>query len=297
MNAHPGFAGHAPIPACPVCRSGAEPWLSKPGYRLVRCTACGHGYLANPLPRDHVERQYGDAYFNGGGDGYPDYTASGELLRAQGRHLASIVARHAAPGRMADIGAAAGFILKGFEDAGWQGTGIEPNASMRSYGREHLGVDLVAGDAENFAAQHPVDLVAMIQVIGHLHDLDAALRNVAQSLKPGGLCLVDYWDRTSLPARMFGVGWHEISPPSVVHWFGPDDLAAAFARQGLHPIDSGRPKKIVLGSHVASLLKHKLGESRLLSPFAGLTGLIPAKLRLPYPTLDLKWVLFRKEAA
>ena len=71
----------------------------------------------------------------------------------------------------------------------------------------------------------------------------------------------------------------------------------AFARHGLHQLDSGRPRKIVLGRHVASLLHHKLSESRLLAPIAGLTKLIPPGLRIPYPPLDLKWALFRKEAA
>ncbi|MCB1480803.1 MAG: class I SAM-dependent methyltransferase [Rhodobiaceae bacterium] len=297
MNAHPDFPDRAPVPACPICAGHATPWLIKSAYRLVRCASCGHGYLANPLPRDHVARQYDDDYFFGGGDGYADYTASGDLLRAQGRYHASLIARHAPPGRMIDIGAAAGFVLKGFEDAGWQGIGIEPNATMRVYGRKMLDVNLISGDAESFSAGDPVDLVTMIQVIGHLHDLHAALRNLSFALKPGGLCLVDYWDRTSLPARMLGAGWHEISPPSVVHWFGPDDLAAAFARHGLHQLDSGRPRKIVLGRHVASLLHHKLSESRLLAPIAGLTKLIPPGLRIPYPPLDLKWALFRKEAA
>ena len=291
-----GVMAHAAC-ACPVCGGAAQPWLEKSGHALVRCSACGHGFLAQALAGDHVARHYADDYFFGGGDGYPDYLAGADLVRAQARRYAQIVACHAPPGTLADIGAAAGFLLAEFRAAGWSGTGIEPNATMREYGHNTLDLDMQAGDAESFSLPQPVDLVTMIQVVGHLHDLSRALGNVAVHLKPGGLCLVEYWDATSLLARLMGANWYEISPPSVVHWFGPRDLARAFANHGMDQIDQGRPRRSVLGAHVASLLEHKLGQSGALAWARGLTRLIPPRAQIPYPAFDLRWALFKKVRA
>ena len=79
---------------------------------------------------DHVRNVYGDHYFTGGGAGYPDYLADGELLRERGRGYARLIAGATTPGRVLDIGAAAGFVLQGLCDEGWRGAGIEPNAAF-----------------------------------------------------------------------------------------------------------------------------------------------------------------------
>ena len=68
-------------------------------------------------------RVYRDDYFNGGGAGYSDYASEAEMLRGRGRDYGFKLARHARPGRMLDVGAAAGFILQGFVDQGWSGIG------------------------------------------------------------------------------------------------------------------------------------------------------------------------------
>jgi hypothetical protein len=91
---------------------------------------------------EHVARVYGDAYFRNGGAGYPDYLSESDLLRARGRRYGGLVARHVPPGRLLDVGAAAGCVLRGFTDAGWSGVGIEPNAAMAAYARTGLGVDV-----------------------------------------------------------------------------------------------------------------------------------------------------------
>ena len=281
---------------CPICLGTCAPAFDIGAYVVMACTDCGHRFVGGEPSRDHLDQIYGDNYFFGGGDGYPDYMAEADLLIEHGRRFAEIVAPHAAPGRMLDVGAAAGFLLEGFVEAGWKGSGIEPNQRMAELGRERRGLDVRQGDLETFDTDTPFDLVTMIQVLGHFHDLPAAFRTVDRITAPGGLCLVDYWNRDSRVARLMGHGWHEYSPPSVRHWFGPRDLDLAFSNIGFAPVARGQPRKYLKGAHLKSLAGHKLRASPLTRPLAPLLHVIPDAMRLRYPAFDLAWVLYRKTA-
>src|ERR1041384_3040675 len=121
---------------------------------------------------------------------------------------------------MLDVGAAAGFILKGFIDEGWHGTGLEPNERMAAYGRQHLELDLRCGPLENFdektgeKSDEKFDLVSMIQVAAHFYQPRKAFENAARLLAPNGHLLIETWNRGSFSARVLGRHWHEYSPPS-----------------------------------------------------------------------------------
>jgi SAM-dependent methyltransferase len=247
----------------------------------------------------HVERVYDDGYFFGGGAGYPDYLSEGTLLRAAGRRYARLLARHIPPGQILDIGAAAGFHLKGFEDCGWRGTGIEPNATMARYANEETGVRVLCGPVERIERDVRFDVfdaVSLIQVIGHFPDPMRVMRIAASGVRPGGLVLVEAWNRRSLTAPVLGPRWHEYSPPSVLHWFSIEGLVQVGRRAGLEDLDRGRPLKLLSAGHAAALLRHKLAGGRLGSVAATALGLIPARLPLLYPFDDVFWLLFRKLA-
>ena len=179
---------------------------------------------------------YSDEYFFGGGAGYTDYLAESELLIDHGRRYAKLVSRFMTPGSVLDVGAAAGFLLKGFVDYGWLGFGIEPNARMVEFARSRLGLNVDVGSLETFATDKRFDLITMIQVIGHFVDVDKAFETACNLLVPTGFVLVESWDRESWTARLFGKRWHEYSPPSVVHWFSRAGLTRLGKRHGLRLI-------------------------------------------------------------
>ena len=101
----------------------------------------------------------------------------------------------------------------------------------------------------------------MIQVLPHFIDPRSAMRVVSKILRPGGLLLIETWNRGSLTAKLLGKGWHEYSPPSVLHWFTPDGVARLAGQFELEEVDRGRPSKKIAASHAKSLLRHQLGTS------------------------------------
>ena len=242
-----------------------------------------------------MSRVYGDDYFRGGAAGYCDYLGDETILRERGRWYGRLLSRHMGPGRVLDVGAAAGFWLAGMADLGWAGRGIEPNDRMSAHARERLGLDVLPGTLEAFQSDEIFDLVAMIQVVAHFVDVRGALRVAAEHTRPGGHWLIETWDRSSLSARLFGRRWHEYSPPSVLHWFTGDGLGRLARSFDMREVARGRPRKRISGAHAKSLLRYKLqgGLPRWLVD--GVLRVIPDRLTLPYPSDDVFWMLLRRD--
>lgn len=279
---------------CPICRGSPRRLFAKEGFDILECPSCGHQLAEIPDPAAHVGQVYGNSYFFGGGAGYPDYTAEGDVLRAAGRRYGRLLAKYTEPGRLLDVGAAAGYVLKGLEDCGWEGVGLEPNARMARHAEEVLGLRMVIGLLEVVDFDEIFDVVSIFQVIGHVVDPRIALKNAARFLVPGGYMLIDCWNRQSLTARVFGQNWHEYSPPSVLHWFSVDGLRRLGEGIGLIHVAHGRPLKILTSAHAKALFRHKFSSSSLGNVTAKAIDFLPDRMPIVYPFDDLVWMLFRK---
>jgi hypothetical protein len=128
-----------------------------------------------------------------------------------------------------------------------------------------------------------------IQVVAHLNDLPTSFTKLRSLTRDGGLPLVETWNQQSYTARLLGKYWHEYSPPSVLHWFAPDRLAKILAQYGFEQVSQGRTLKWISLRHAISLSSFVLGDriSRTLQER------IPASFRVPYPSEDLFWGIYR----
>lgn len=279
---------------CPICDGATRRLFIHESYWIRGCAVCRHRAAEIASTAEHVARTYDDRYFEGGGAGYTNYLSEARILRANGQRYGRLLARYTAPGAMLDVGAAAGFVLKGFLDEGWRGCGIEPNAQMAEYARAQLGVCVATGKLEEFQTSERYDLISMIQVIAHFVDPRKALEAARRITQPKGFWLIETWNRESLTARMLGKHWHEYSPPSVLHWFSPAGLCRFAAEFGFQEVARGRPSKWINAAHAKSLLRYRLGDSRRAQLFAQASRLIPDRLALPYPAEDLFWILFQR---
>lgn len=278
---------------CPVCCAETRVAFTKHGHDIHDCLACSHRF-ARAVGAGHLADVYGDDYFFGGGDGYDDYLAEADLLRAQGRRYGTLLAKHMTTGRILDVGSAAGFLQAGLEDAGWRTTGIEPNATMVAHAVQKLGLDASQGSLEDTQIDEAFDAVSLIQVVGHFFDLQKAMQSLTALTRPGGLCLVEYWRRDSLAARSLGRHWHEYSPPSVLHWYTRAGLDRVFADAQFDLVESGAPKKYIASSHAKSLLAYKLAGYPAGKVMAGVVRALPMPKHLRYPAFDLEWRLYRR---
>lgn len=266
----------------------------KAGFPIYECRECGHSFAVVNDLKDHVSKVYSDSYFFEGKDGYPDYLEEKKILLSAGRRYARKISRLTKPGKMLDVGSAAGFLMYGFHEVGWQCQGIEPNNTMASHGRDHMGLNIMTGSFEQFQSDDKYDLITLIQVLGHFYDLNKAVINISKHLKENGLVLIESWNRRSIFARVLGKNWPEYSPPSVLHYFSETTLVQLMNSIGLQLVSKGYPIKRINLKHAASLLEGKLPDFILKKRIFSFLSRMAGNLPLIYPFLDLKWYVFRK---
>lgn len=266
----------------------------KDGYHIFECDKCLHRFSEVANIENHISKVYSDNYFFGGKAGYPNYLEEKELLFASGQRYSQIVSKFMKPGYLLDVGCAAGFIMKGFEESLWQCDGIEPNSFMADYGRNEMKLNIFTSNLEEFTTNKKYDLICLIQVIGHFYDLNKAISNVVNLLNEGGFILVESWNMKSSIAKLLGKHWHEYSPPSVLHWFSDTTLTQLFWKVGFKLVASGYPQKKINMKHALSLLNENLPNFIYKKEILNFTSQVGGGLNVKYPFRDLKWYLFSK---
>lgn len=106
------------------------------------------------------------------------------------RHLLAREVRGLRPGRALDVGAAGGGNTRVLRDLGWWATALEYGAGGAGVAKQR-GLATLRGDATALpVADGSLDLVVAFDVLEHLEDDDAAVREVHRVLRPGGHYLV-----------------------------------------------------------------------------------------------------------
>jgi 2-polyprenyl-3-methyl-5-hydroxy-6-metoxy-1,4-benzoquinol methylase len=192
---------------------------------VVRCAACGLVFV-NPRPRfADIE-----AHYNSGESSRVDYYRDAEA--ADRRTFAEIVGLAAglAPraGRWLDVGPCTGTLLGMARDAGFAVRGIEINAAAAGFCREERQLDVQAGVlAGDTFPPASFDIVTMGDVIEHVQDPVATLRNAASVLAPGGHVIISTPNIGSAAAR-----WLQLKPLEHLYYFSAETMSATLARAG-----------------------------------------------------------------
>jgi SAM-dependent methyltransferase len=282
-------------PRCAICGRRVTRSFHVANYRFNVCSFCDYAFIDPAIAAAlRCEAIFDDTYFVGGGPGYANYVDEGQLLRARGARYGRLLARVGAR-RVLDVGAAAGFVLRGLLDVGCTGVGIEPNRSMAAYGARELALDMRGTTLEEFETNDHFDVVTMLQVVDHLQDLQRSLAQVRGLTKPGGWCLVEFGNRASITARVLGTAWHEYAPPSVQRVFSLRALRLLMAAYGFELHSSGWPAKYLRADHALSLLRYKADAPIAQAVLDRLALAIPSGAKLRYLGDDITWALFAKK--
>ena len=290
---------------CPFCEGDSKKLFSKNDVPIHECMDCKHRFVSEESEKNLSKRmteQFGDDYFFGGEGCYEDYSIQAPELSQKGSRYSRLLKRllpnrpdssKQSP-RVLDIGSAAGYLLQGFVDNGWQGTGVEANGSMARFGREELGLDVRHSTVETFQSDHQYDAATMVQVLPHLVNPAESLNSIRNQLSKNGLLLIETWSCRSLTARAFGKNWHEYNPPSVLHWFSRSSLGRLLRKHKFEVVKQGRPVKWIHVGNGAAIFKKSLGESAFKTGITSVLDRVPSSLKVPYFLDDVFWVVARK---
>jgi 2-polyprenyl-3-methyl-5-hydroxy-6-metoxy-1,4-benzoquinol methylase len=251
MTAGAGLTASVPEDAftpvdCGLCGSAERDLKFQDGpFSVVTCRECGLTYVT-PRLRDEalLSEVYDEGYWRSDAAkdrGYTDYRADEPLYLKTYRRRMSVVERHFdRPGRVLDVGCAAGFFLRVMRDAGWEVTGLEPSEAIRAQAQESLGKESVHGAllGEVELAPGSFDLVTMWDVVEHIPDAVAALREVRRLLAPGGKLLIETQNVDSRAAKVLGKRWQHYKHHEHIYHFNPRTIARLVGDAGFEILEN-----------------------------------------------------------
>jgi 2-polyprenyl-3-methyl-5-hydroxy-6-metoxy-1,4-benzoquinol methylase len=186
-----------------VYRSSSDQTLFE---QVVKCAKCGLVYLNPRLNSALIV----DSYAEGEDMAFVEQDAmrirtfSAALKRLGRRHGVVLSDRT----NVLDIGCAGGAFLQAARTLGLSAVGLEPSKWLSGYARTKHGLDVRTGTlADHSFPEAHFDLVTLWDVIEHVPDPGAELKEVHRILKPGGLLVVNYPDFGSVAAKLLGKRW------------------------------------------------------------------------------------------
>jgi SAM-dependent methyltransferase len=216
---------------CSFCgtAAGTEGVIQKAGrWTYAQCGNCGARSL-NPMPDEEALRSYYNETYTVPPEAYAQRTAqhAPPILR-------ELRDRFPGRGKLLEVGCSCGFFLDAARRDGWEESGIELDERAVTYGRQKLGVKILAGTLESEMArlEPPYDAIATFHVIEHLRDPIEFLRRCRELLREGGVLILKTPNVTSWIARRTGAYWEWLSPPAHIHLFSPKALELGLRRSG-----------------------------------------------------------------
>lgn len=221
-----------------MCGAPGTPWLARQGRQLVRCAACGftwvpEGLLRTPRGLSIYEDEELNL-FEEQADYYRDVSAA-DAARAK---LDWVSRFTPAGGRLLDVGANFGNFVRQAMDR-FDAVGIEPSAATVAWAQQNLGASVETGsifeERPEFVGRF--DAVTMFDVIEHLDDPAAAVRQCRRYLAPGGRLFVSTPDMGSLVARLLGRDWYYVDLDQHISMFSSANLTRFLTTHGFRVVD------------------------------------------------------------
>lgn len=198
--------------ACPFCGEGG-PRRIRPLRRpegLLRCGDCGSAWWGRPWSEERAQ-QYYHGYYD------PDAVEYDPLTEQRYHAILERFESLTPIGRLLDVGCGTGHFLSVAQSRGWQGTGLEVSASAVSLldqvkAARGLTFPVLTGDLQSagLPAGH-FRAVTLFEVIEHVDDPPALLREAARLLAAGGLLYLTTPNYDSFSRRCLGADWRVIA--------------------------------------------------------------------------------------
>lgn len=227
---------HAPCPH--GCNEGDEAVLTAsdllheiPGeFNVVKCRSCG---LMRTTPRptaETISTFYPDnyaPYLHTKVDNSKPTPLIKKLLKPVIKKIFNLNTQRVPPlrpGRMLEVGCAAGAFMHEMASLGWQVEGIEFSGTA-AHAASQLGYKVHAGSLETAPPpDEQFDLIVGWMVLEHLHNPVNGLKKLREWTKPGGWLALSIPNAASWEMRYFKNKWYALQVPTHLHHFTPDTI-------------------------------------------------------------------------
>lgn len=267
--------------SCPACgEDRPTPRFRKNGFAVVRCRACGLGYV-NPRPQPaQLAAWYDKEHFVQAGASGAPHLRHGAIKQATAKLRLALLQTVVAKGRLADVGCGGGFFAAAAAAGGWAAVGLEPSEEAAGLARRQ-GVAVVRGclEALPFADSH-FDAITMFDVVEHVFSPAACLAEARRLLVPGGRLLIEAPNMAGWLPRLLGARHPSVRPPEHLTYFTPHSLRRLLERNGY------QVERLLVRAPKVLTLDYVLELSRPTNPWmtavaSGTLGRWPALRRRP----------------
>lgn len=240
---------------CPVCGAlertvlftqrflAVEDATPVEGYDVAVCATCGAGF-ADGIPgqrafdRYYREMSKYEYHQRAGAESPHDATRLALIADVMVPHLTT------ADARILDVGCATGRLLHELRARGFPNvTGLDPSPACAAAADTLYGIKVLNRTLADLGDQSaPFDVVILVGVLEHLHDLDEAFAQLRRVLAPGGLVYVEVPDATTF-ADWPNAPFQDFSTEHI-NFFAPRSLTNLFERRGFSLVWSERNHRV-----------------------------------------------------
>jgi 2-polyprenyl-3-methyl-5-hydroxy-6-metoxy-1,4-benzoquinol methylase len=169
-------------------------------------------------------------------------------------------------GNLLDVGAGTGAFANEMQQAGWQVTGLEPDADARTVAKKDFGVELSPINIFYNLPDSSFDAITMWHVLEHVHDLNGYVAKLKLLLKKDGYLFIAVPNYTSKDAAMYKEYWAAYDVPRHLYHFSPRAMQLLMEKHGLK---IAAYKAMWYDSFYVSMLssKYKNGRTNLVTSF------------------------------
>lgn len=206
---------------------------------IVRCESCGFRFAVMPEDFSAGTQYTDDSYFSTAAPhGLSDYDSYwndlvSHLYVPRLRRMVELGARG---GKYLDIGCASGNLIEHAQKMGWECFGVELSSAMRERAAQRTGRQIFASLDEVTKSGMRFDAVTMFEVIEHVEDPAATMRQVADLIVPGGMIALSTpnFDHPDAIAGTPVDIWFIL--PEHIGYFNRDTIVGCMEKAGLKPL-------------------------------------------------------------
>lgn len=231
---------------CPICKACNPKYLGeKNSIQILECKACTHVFanikdidldqedldvfrdgITNGLMSSDAE--YYDHLVQGEAPGFPTHITATKVL--------DIVQKAGIEkGRWLDIGSGSGHLVKRAQDQGFEVLGLEPGG-WGQIAAKNKNISINQGFLGENLAGLKFSVVSATDVVEHVAEPAEFLRLMSTYVAKNGFIVISVPCYDSLDARLFGMNWSMIAPPTHRHFFTKKSLKTVMESAGLHSL-------------------------------------------------------------
>jgi len=174
-------------PSCNICNLDNCEILVKDGLsNIVRCRNCGLVYRNPRESQEESLNNYKHSYWT---PLKKEFWYKRRMIFFE--RILKKIEKIRPKGRLLDLGCGFGYFLDLAKKRGWQVYGVEPSNSASQFAMQEFKLNISQGELEDAQfASNSFDVITMWNVLEHLHDPLALLREANRILKKDGLVVM-----------------------------------------------------------------------------------------------------------